>query len=78
MHRNFIIILTVGALLVAFMIGWPGIAMNVIPFPMIGVLPASVAWYKGYGDKFGTWWLYGSVLAPIALIHVTILPWAQR
>lgn len=78
MHRNLIMILAVSALLALLMVGWPGITMNVLPLPMIGLLPAGVAWYKGYGEKFGTWWLYGSVLAPIALIHVTVLPWAQR
>ncbi|MET0890306.1 MAG: hypothetical protein ABWY09_09230 [Stenotrophomonas maltophilia] len=78
MHRNLVMILAVSALLAVFMIGWPGIALHVIAFPMIGLLPACVAWYKGYGEKFGTWWLYGSVLAPIAFIHVTFLPWAQR
>lgn len=78
MHRNLIMILAVSALLALLMIGWPAITMNILPMPIIGLLPACVAWYKGYGEKFGTWWLYGSVLGPIALIHVTVLPWARR
>ena len=48
------------------------------PLVLIGLLPAGVACWKGYADRFGTWWMYGSVLGIVALIHVTVLPWRRR
>jgi len=34
---------------------------------LLGLLPASIARSKGY--RFGIWWLYGTVLFPVALTH---------
>jgi len=38
---------------------------------LLGLLPASIAKKKGY--RFGTWWLYGSVLFFVALPHALML-----
>ena len=42
----------------------------------IGLLPASIAFKKGH--SYATWWLYGSALFGIALIHALVLGQARR
>ena len=41
-----------------------------------GLLPASIASKKGH--SFGPWWVYGSALFLIALIHALVLGQARR
>ena len=38
-----------------------------VTLAVISCIPASIAKYKGRG--FGSWWVYGFLLFPIALIH---------
>ena len=38
----------------------------------LGCIPAHIAKNKGY--YFGIWWLYGTLLFVISLIHIALLP----
>jgi len=38
---------------------------------LIGLIPAAIA--KGKGRSFGLWWLYGTLLFIIALIHSLVM-----
>lgn len=38
----------------------------------LGCIPAHIAKNKGY--RFGIWWLYGTFLFVISLIHIALLP----
>lgn len=77
MKRNLLIIVGVFAMIALLVVARQNWAFNFIPFVLIGLFPAGVACWKGYADRFGTWWLYGSVLGIIAIIHVTLLPWRR-
>ena len=38
----------------------------------LGCIPAHIVKNKGY--HFGIWWLYGTLLFVISLIHIALLP----
>jgi hypothetical protein len=77
MHRNVVLILAVFSTVAVACCVQP-VLMQLAPLVVIGLIPAGVACWKGYGDRFGTWWMYGSVLWAVAMIHVTVLPWRHR
>lgn len=47
------------------------IIMLLIPIGL-GFIPANIAKNKGY--RFGLWWIYGTVLFILAIVHIALLP----
>ncbi|AWH20751.1 hypothetical protein [Stenotrophomonas sp. ZAC14D2_NAIMI4_6] len=78
LKKNLLIIAGVAVVIALLFVTRQGKALDFLPMVLIGLLPAAVACWKGYADRFGTWWMYGSVLWPVAMIHVTVLPWRRR
>lgn len=47
------------------------VALGVAAAVLLGLIPAVIASRKG--EPFGEWWLYGSIVWPLAMIHVVWL-----
>jgi len=78
LKKNLLIIAGVAAVIALLMAMRQRWVVTLLPLVLIGLIPAAVACWKGYADRFGTWWLYGSTLGIVAIIHVTVLPWRRR